>query len=271
VIRTLLYLLGAAITAGLIVTIYAFLIFSPEEVSELFNAMTPAYTASFALWFALVVATINLALEVERVLGHGNLWRLFTGRYRKPRIEQRIFLFMDLKGSTALTETLGNELFSELLQECYQDLTDVVLKYDASVHQYVGDEVVMSWPSGTNGDNVRASVMASFEYQDQLLAKKGSYEERFGVMPDFRAGIDVGPVTIIEVGDVKRQIVYHGDVLNTAARLLELCKKRGEDLVVSHPVGSQMQTDSGVRTSWHGEVSLRGKKVPVKAFALQPA
>lgn len=36
-----------------------------------------------------------------------------------------------------------------------------------------------------------------------------------------------------EVGDVKREIAYHGDVLNTASRLLDLCKTRDADLVAS--------------------------------------
>ena len=78
-------------------------------------------------------------------------------------------------------------------------------------------------------------------------------------------------MTVIEVGDVKREIAYHGDVLNTAARLLELCKTRGEELVVSRTVGESVEKDTEIRASWHEEVSLRGKRECIEAYSLQPA
>ena len=103
------------------------------------------------------------------------------------------------------------------------------------------------------------------------MRKEEAYEVRFGMVPEFRGGIDVGAVTVIEVGDVKREIAYHGDVLNTAARLLELCKTRGEELVVSRAVGEAVEEDTEVHTSWHEEVSLRGKRERIEAYSLQPA
>ncbi|MDH3252106.1 MAG: adenylate/guanylate cyclase domain-containing protein, partial [Ignavibacteria bacterium] len=104
-----------------------------------------------------------------------------------------------------------------------------------------------------------------------LVGKRKAYELRFGVAPEFRGSIDVGAVAVSEVGDVKREIVYHGDVLNTAARLLELCKRRGEGLVVSHLVGKAVEREAGVRASWHGEVPLRGKRKRIEAYSLQAA
>lgn len=186
---------------------------------------------------------INFALEIERVIGTGNLWRLFIGRYHRSREEERVFLFMDLKGSTSTAEALGHHRYSELLQECYRDLTQVIMRYEAAIYQYVGDEVVMTWTCSSQGERKRASVQAFFAYQQALMSKKEAYEARFGTTPEFRGGIDAGPVTVIEVGDVKREIVYHGDVLNTAARLLELCKRKDEVLLVSHRVGEAVKQD----------------------------
>jgi adenylate cyclase len=231
--------------------------------------MTPRYTISFVIYLVLVVGAINFALEIERVVGPGNLWWLFTGRNRRPREEDRVFLFMDLKGSTTIAEKLGHQKYSELLQECYLDLTRAVIRNEADIYQYVGDEVVMSWPCTNQDVGKRASVNTFFAYQRALLEKKEVYELRFGMAPEFRGGIDAGAVTVIEVGDVKREIVYHGDVLNTAARLLELSKTRGEGLVVSHSVGEAVEQDTDVRTSWHEEVPLRGKKERVDAYGLQ--
>ena len=76
-------------------------------------------------------------------------------------------------------------------------------------------------------------------------------------------------MTVIEIGDVKREIAYHGDVLNTAARLLELCKKRDERLVVSRSVGVAVEYETEVLAIWHEEVPLRGKHELIEAYGFQ--
>jgi adenylate cyclase len=268
--RTILYLVSLSIVFSVIFLVFVTLIHSWEVLTSVFQAITPRYMWSFIIYLVLVVGAINFALEVERVVGHGNLWRLLLGSYRRPREEKRVFLFMDLKGSTTIAEELGHKRYSELLQECYRDLTKVIIRYEAAIYQYVGDEVVMSWLCTDRAERKRTSVLAFFAYKRALMSKREAYKVRFGMVPEFRGGIDVGAVTIIEVGDVKREIAYHGDVLNTAARLLELCKTRGEELVVSRAVGESVEKDTEVRASWHEEVSLRGKRKHIEAYSLQP-
>ena len=129
----------------------------------------------------------------------------------------------------------------------------------------------MSWLCTDRAEREKTNVQAFFAYQKALILKREAYELRFGIVPEFRGGIDVGAVTVIEVGDVKREIAYHGDVLNTAARLLELCKTREEKLVVSRIVGESVEQDIEVRASWREEVKLRGKQKRIEAFSLQPA
>ena len=268
-LRTVLYLVGLAVVGGVVLLIFATLILPLDALVAIYQAITVRQALSFVFWMVLIVAAINLALEVERVLGPGNLWRLFVGRYRRPREEERVFLFLDLEGSTSTAEALGHVRYSELLQECYRDLTQVVLEHEAAIYQYVGDEVVMSWPIGASEASRLAAVRTFFDYQEALRAKSESYQGHYGVTPTFRGGIAVGPVTVIEVGDVKREVVYHGDVLNTAARLLDTCKTRNESLLVSRSVGEAVQGDSRLQEGWHGEVPLRGKREPVEAYSLR--
>jgi adenylate cyclase len=269
--QTVLYLVSISIVFSVIFLVYMILIFTPEVMTSLFQAVTPRYLWSFIIYLVFVIGAINFALEVERVVGPGNLWRLLVGSYRRPQEEKRVFLFMDLKGSTTIAEKLGHLRYSELLQECYRDLTKVIIRYEAAIYQYVGDEVVMSWLCKGRVDRKRTSVLAFFAYKSALMLKRETYKMRFGLIPEFRGSIDVGEVTVIEVGDVKREIAYHGDVLNTAARLLELCKTRGEELVVSRTVGESVEMDTEIRERWHEEVSLRGKPKRIEAYSLQPA
>lgn len=267
-LRTLLYLAAFAGVASIVVLVFVSFFTTREELRNLTLEIGPRYAISAVAWFVVAVAGINLALELQRIVGPGNLWRLFVGRYRRPHVEQRVFLFMDLVGSTSATEQLGHRKYSEMVQECYRDLTEVVLRYEAAVYQYVGDEVVLSWPCPDRDDERIDSVHAFFAYQAILGKKKESYERRFGVVPQFRGGIAEGPVTVIEIGDVKREIAYHGDALNTAARLLNLCKEREDSLVVSERVGEAAQSDTDVLATWHGEAALRGKQNPVMAYSL---
>ena len=46
---------------------------------------------------------------------------------------------------------------------------------------------------------------------------------KYGETPIFNAGMDAGVVTVTEIGDIKRDLAFHGDVLNTAARIQGLC------------------------------------------------
>ena len=117
--RTVLYLASLCVVFGLIGLVYVTLISSWEVLTSLFQTLSPRYMWSLIIYLVLVVGVINFALEVERVVGPGNLWRLFVRSYRRSREEERVFLFMDLKGSTTIAEELGHQRYSELLQEFY--------------------------------------------------------------------------------------------------------------------------------------------------------
>ena len=86
--------------------------------------------------------------------------------------------------------------------------------------------------------------------------------------PLFRGGVEAGPVTATEVGDIKREIAFHGDTLNTAARLLDLCKEFGQDLLVSGSVEKAVSESPGFVTQWQGEIALRGKRNKIPVYSI---
>jgi adenylate cyclase len=268
-LRSAAYLVTVAVIWAIVFFSFAAFVLPMEALVATTRDVGGRYGLSLAVWFVLVVVAINLALEVGRLLGPQHVWRLLIGRYQHPRMEERVFLFMDLKNSTGTAERLGHEKYSELLQQCFRDLTSGILEHGAAVYQYVGDEVVLSWPR--SGRNERASALTFFAYEAALWAHRDRYESRFETVPEFRGGIAAGPVTVSEVGEVKREIVYHGDVLNTAARLLELAKARGERLMVTADVALSATGAQELEVGWTGEAPLRGKKTPVSACALQLA
>lgn len=183
----------------------------------------------FAYAMALV---INLALEINRLIGPGVLLRFVTGRYHAPREEERIFLCLDLIGSTAIAAKIGNAQFLRLLDRCYTDLDRVVHRFGGEIHKYVGDEMIVTWTmdKGLRDANCLYCLLAA---QFLIAGRAGFYRQAFGVAPRFRAALHGGLVVSGEIGDSRREIVYLGDALNIAARLEEAAKTLGAEALVS--------------------------------------
>jgi class 3 adenylate cyclase len=190
-----------------------------------------------------------------------------AGRYHRPTAEERIFLFLDLEGSTTLAERLGSARYFELLRRFVDDLTDPIVASRGEIYQYAGDEVVVTWPLA---EGVRAAncVRCFFWSQDAVTREAARYTRDFGTVPRFRAGLHGGMVTAGELGDLRRQIVFVGDILNTAARLEEYAKRTGLDLVVSDSLLRRLELPPGIEARRCGALELRGKEAPVAAYSL---
>ncbi|HSE04205.1 MAG TPA: adenylate/guanylate cyclase domain-containing protein, partial [Methylomirabilota bacterium] len=176
-------------------------------------------------------------------------------------------LFLDLEGSTTLAERLGSARYFELLRRFVDDLSDPVVASRGEIYQYAGDEVVVTWPLG---EGVRGAdcVRCYFWIREVVARESARYTRDFGVVPRFRAGLHGGVVTAGELGDLRRQIAYVGDILNTAARLEEYAKRMGLELVVSGTLLRRLELPRGVEARLCGELTLRGKEAPVAAYSL---
>ena len=266
-LKTGLYLVSLALVGILVNIVLLLFVISGEEAAALRETVTPRFAISAGVWIIFSILVINSILVVRRKVGPGNLVALLTGRYQHPHLENRLFLFLDLNGSTAIAERLGPKEYSRFVRQCFHDLTDIVLHYGAQIYQYVGDEVVLSWLAG-NPEATTRCIHSFFAFEKKLREKKDWYDRQFGVYPLFRGGVEAGPVTATEVGDIKREIAFHGDTLNTAARLLDLCKEFGQDLLVSGSVEKAVSKSPGFVTQWQGEIALRGKRNKIPVYSI---
>ena len=105
---------------------------------------SPRIYTVIIFWGFMVMLALFI-LQVNDKFGQGILINFLLGRYHKPREEERIFMFMDLRSSTTYAEKLGHILYSKLIQDCFYDLTDIAKKYGTQIYQYIGDEVVLTW------------------------------------------------------------------------------------------------------------------------------
>ena len=213
---------------------------------------------------------INFGLQVRRVLGPETLKALFLGTYRRPRHEQRAFAFLDLTDSTAWAERLGPLRFTDFKNDFFADVAEPVLATGGRIVQYVGDEVMVSWPM-SRAEADAAPVHFFFLVEARVAASAERYRQRYGDVPRFKAGLHGGEVVTAEVGDLKRDIVHSGDVVNTAARIEGECRPRGRALLVSESLLARMPPLAGLVVEPLGTLGLRGKAEPVGVAAVARA
>lgn len=218
----------------------------------------------YVLFVDLVMSAVS---QINLMLGENNLLKLLTGRFYTPREENRIFMFLDLQSSTELAEKLGHIEYSKLIQDCFNDL-GVVVENEAEIYQYVGDEVILTWQAkdGLRNNNC---LNAYFNFMGQLERRSTYYDAQYNCKPFFKAGINVGVVTVTEVGRYKKEIAYHGDPINTAARIQSKCNEFKKGLLISDNLRNQFDTDEfGFERL--GAIPLRGKSKEVGIYAVEP-
>ncbi len=214
--------------------------------------------ASFGLSF------LNLASER---FGKGIFLKILVGAYSNPKEEERIFMFLDLKNSTAIAERLGHFKYSKFIQDCFYDLNKVITKYAAEIYQYVGDEAVLSWPydKGVSRNNC---IGVFFAFEDQRKSREDYYITNYGVFPEFKAGIHGGSLMAAEVGFVKKELAYHGDVINTSARIQAECNKHNVTLLLSEKVLKELKINLLAETKSLGNIILKGKQKEVQIHSI---
>lgn len=220
---------------------------------------------SIFISFAGVVISA-IGVQVIKKYGKDIFLPMIFGFYRRPKEEDRIFMFMDIKSSTILAEQIGHLQYSAFIQDFILDVNACLMDFNANIYQYVGDEVVLTWKSS----NKNATLCLGFFYacKRQVESRKDHYLKAYGQYPIFKAGVDTGIVTAVEIGDTKRDIAYHGDILNTAARIQALCNATDNELLVSQVFMETLNDHDRFRIKPIGEFALRGKEKTVPLFSV---
>ena len=230
--------------------------------------MDTSHAKSLMAW-SLVVAITQLLLQVNSKFGQGSFWDIITGKYNTPKGEKRIFMFLDLNSSTVMAETLGDEKYHSLLKDFFADITTPILENKGSIYQYVGDEVVIAWNYLDGRENLQC-LKCFFDMKLHIQSIKEKYLSRYGLIPTFKAGIHCGHVVAGEIGIIKRDITYSGDVLNTTSRILGKCTDLNEEVIASSDLLSEIQLLTDYITRPLGAIKLKGKQKEVMLNALMP-
>lgn len=208
-----------------------------------------------------------LFLEVSSLLNSRFFYNYFTGRYHRPKQEERIFMFVDVKSSTTIAEQLGDIQYSKLLQDLFNDFTDVILASRAEIYQYVGDEIILTWKTSTGLKQARC-LYCFYLLKESIRQREEYYLKQYNLVPKFKAGMHTGKAVTAWVGKIKKEIVYHGDLLNTTSRIQCKCNDFNHDFVISEEMKNTLPENLPVIYKHQGDILLRGKAQEMKLFTV---
>lgn len=212
--------------------------------------------------FVFIVSFLG---QIVLLVGTRNLGRLVAGRYRQPREVRAVFMFVDLRNSTGIAEALGHERYSAFLRDFFTDASDAIHEHEGEVYQYIGDEIIVVWHAGRSPDRWLDCYHAM---RAAVERRRSHYDAHFGIVPEFKAGVHAGEAIVTEVGTLQRALVYHGDVLNTAARLRSLCTETGAPVLASRAALALLDPAQRAGFTPLDALPLRGKTEAVEMFAL---
>ena len=252
-------IMWAAILTGLTLGNYWF----NSEITRLYWSQLAIVTDAI---IAFSVSMIVLILLLMRDLVGQRVFANFVlGRYFRPVSEYRIFLFLDLVDSTGLAQRLGDEDTHALISQFFFDIATPIIEFEGETHRYIGDEIVVTWDE-TSGFHNNNCLNAIFAIEDELKRRQQFYLQRFNEIPDFRAALHCGLIVAGECGEEKREIVYFGDTINTAARIQSLCRELKANIIISKSVKDKLQPDAAVFLRDLGTHPVRGRSEPVELF-----
>ncbi len=244
---------------------------TPDGIDELNRYYYEIFQTSFFIsqltrWLAIFLFTI-LFIEVNEKYSPGVFFDILSGKYLRPKVENRIVMFIDLNNSTHIAEQLGNTVYFRFIRDFIYFISTALLENDGQIYQYVGDEVVVSWEVKDARSN-RRCIKALMDCKKILLRNKTYFKRSYGVVPEFRVGIHAGEVTIGEIGVIKKDLAMSGDIMNTAARLRSATSDLDHHYIVSREFVTTCKLNDALVMPL-GELDLKGKDIAVEAFALK--
>lgn len=222
------------------------------------------------LAYSLAVSAILVFVVRMRDLIGGEVFVNFlVGRYHRPVREERIFLFLDVVGSTAFAEVHGDLKAQAYLSAIFAALAEPVRRNSGSTDDYIGDMAMITWPM-QRGLKKGRCVTCVFDVLDRIEAEANAWRAQFGTVPRLRAALHGGAVVTAEVGVDRHKIAYFGDAVNVTSRIEALCRPLGTEILISDDLLARLGgLPKGITSRSLGAHALRGRGQPLSVSTLE--
>ncbi|MCR9144115.1 MAG: adenylate/guanylate cyclase domain-containing protein [bacterium] len=299
-----LILIAGVTTGGLAILGYCLndprVIFSPNFVSHILGE-----TVSLEFWIMNKIAFVAVGLLLgwhARQTNRGirkavrqETENLLLSRYFSPAVQQEILnqnpagasgerallgehgsrkniavMFSDLRGFTAMAETLPPEDAMRWLREYHEAMVTIIFKHGGTLDKFLGDGILATFGTPEAADDcAERAVRAGLEMRAAIVGLNQRRRERG--LPDLAQGIGIhfGPAIVGNVGVPERlEYTVIGDTVNLASRIESLCKELRADLLISGSVARELADNSApaeLRDAFEsvGPHDIRGRRQPV--------
>jgi len=270
IIRTFVYSiiwLWGEIIVVLVLLYYGGLSISDWQSQKFVDYITVTHPELNIFAAVLICFVISYLWQINSMLGRGVLLKYIRGKYHKPVSEDRIFMFLDLSSATTIAEKLGAQKYSQFLKDFFYDIDEVITDTKGEIFQYEGDGIIILW-AVKNGAINNNCVKMFFAAKENIGELKENYIKKYGLSPKFKAGLHFGEVLITEIGDLKKEIAYHGDAINTTARICSSCNEVKRKLLISSELLQKLTLENRYDVESMGEFKLKGKENVVALFSI---
>ena len=264
-LKAFAYVLVIYFISGIVGLIVGY--FQGKLIEEWYASFFDVDQLILIFYILLMYLGFSFYMHITQLLGEGVLIKFLLGKYRKPTGEHRIFMFLDIKSSTTIAERLGLEKYYSLLNDFFHEISEPVRATKAEIYQYVGDEVILTWKTN-EGLADSNCLKIFFKIRDNVYKNRKYYRDKYGDIPYFKAGIHFGEVISAQIGDIKREIIYNGDVLNTSARIQEQCNVFKRELLISGILLKQLDIENEYSAEKVDTIKLRGKENAIELYSL---
>ena len=208
--------------------------------------------------FAIFV--IIFTMQTSRYLGRGVLYNMITGKYSEPKEERRIFLLIDICGSTKIAEKIDQIDYFRLLDRFFFDVAEGLRGTNAAIYRYIGDQVTITWKAGSKTRNADC-IRAFYAIKHQVHRQREYYQDHFTFVPDFRGTAHIGNVVSVEIGDVKTQVAFQGITLVEVNKLEKTEGRINNGLCISEDLLNELELPVFCTTEVLGECSIPGDRI----------
>ena len=177
------------------------------------------------------------------------------------------FLFTDVRGFTAMSETLEPEKVTYIMNKALTAQQSAVQKHGGMVDKYIGDAMMAIFNAPIDLINhPKIAVECAFDIIENMSILNIELQEE-GLPPiAIGIGINTGDAVIGNMGSESRfDYTAIGDAVNTAARLESSTKERDVDLLI----GESTESLCGYYLKELEPIKVKGKSKPLKIFTYE--
>ncbi|HEY9072644.1 MAG TPA: adenylate/guanylate cyclase domain-containing protein [Desulfobaccales bacterium] len=218
-----------------------------------------------------------------RLYEEKHLLRDTIGRYVSPEMCEEILrnpallqlggrsqrvtvLFADIKGFTAMSESMAPEEVVEVLNIYFTAMVDLVFKHQGTLDKYVGDALMAVFGVPVPLPDAATRAVKCAAAMQRHLARMQAQGQT--PIKGVRIGINTGEVIVGNIGSDKRMdFTVIGDAVNVAARLQEAAKELEADTLVSEATFREAQGQ--FQFTPLEPMVLRGRQEPTVIYRLQ--